>query len=136
MAASASAALLLASVSTSGLSCWKIVSRSSATTFLRLANHWRRRRESSFSASALSRQRKRVLQRYAKPRRLRSYRIPGQVEVGKHRTDTTRRCWSPSMGARPPTSAELVSSAPMWKGPSGHPDRYTRVEKGGELAER
>src|SRR3546814_11206901 len=43
-AASASAALLLASESTSGDSCWKMVSRSSATTFLRLANHWRRRR--------------------------------------------------------------------------------------------
>lgn len=42
--ASASAALLFASVSTSGLSCWKIVSRNSAMTFLRLANHWRRKR--------------------------------------------------------------------------------------------
>src|SRR3546814_1167564 len=52
-AASASAALLLASVSTSGLSCWKMVSRSSATTFFLFANHWRRRRPSSFSASAL-----------------------------------------------------------------------------------
>src|SRR3546814_1757554 len=37
--------------------------------------------------------------------RLRSSSRPGQVEVGKPRTDTTRRCWSPSVGARPPTSA-------------------------------
>src|SRR2546427_9363540 len=59
-------------------------------TFFLFANHWRRRRVSSFSASDLSRQRKRVLQRYAKPKRLRSSRIPGQVEVGKPRTDTTR----------------------------------------------
>src|SRR2546427_6628482 len=78
-------------------------------TFFLFANHWRRSRASSFSASALSRHRKRVLQRYAKPRRLRSSRIPGQVEVGKPRTDTTRRCWSPSIGARPPRSEEHTS---------------------------
>ncbi len=47
--ASASAALLLASVSTSGLSCWKRVSRNSARMFLRLANHWRRKRPNSRS---------------------------------------------------------------------------------------
>src|SRR5258707_6126929 len=45
--------------------------RSNAMTFFLFANHWRRSRASSFSASALSRHRKRVLQRYAKPRRLR-----------------------------------------------------------------
>jgi hypothetical protein len=49
--------------------------------------------------------------------------IPGQVEVGKPRTDTTRRCWSPSMGARPPTSAASASSASIWNGTSGTPTR-------------
>ncbi len=71
---------------------------------MRLANHWRRKRPSPRSASDLSRHRKRVLQRYPNPRRLRSSRIPGQVEVGKPRTDTTlagagRPAWAP--GRRP-----------------------------------
>ncbi len=62
-AASASAALLAASESTRAEASLVITSLRIAATDLRLANHWRRMRDSSFTASVLSSINARVVHR-------------------------------------------------------------------------
>ncbi len=60
---------------------------------LRLANHCRRMRVSSFDASVLSRAIQRATQRYSMPRWLRSSSRPGRVALGKPEdASTVRRC--------------------------------------------
>ena len=57
-----------------------------------------------------------------------SSRIPGRSTVGKPMTDTTRRCWSPSIGPGRRSVRNQRAARRGWNGTFGHADAVRRVE--------